>query len=253
MEWQSVKIKKIKFTKPAFLKRKKKRLQTLSFHFGEQDLHDIISYGGLEEQKSFLCIDDRYVRTLFISGYPIIATTGWLNMLINFNHNIDISYHIDQVEAQSALPQLIRKITELDSTKRHMIETGQILGPEVLDPLESATVLRDKIYRGQEKLFQVSLYITVTADSLLTLNKTTTLLETALSTKLFYTKTAMFRQIEGLQSVLPRSENLLMQRRNLNSSSAALTFPFVSSELAQESGILYGINKSNNSLSVVAC
>ncbi|MDO8657984.1 MAG: ATP-binding protein, partial [Candidatus Levybacteria bacterium] len=83
------------------------------------------------------------------------------------------------------------------------------------------------------------------------LNKITTLLETVMSTRLFYIKTASFQQIEGLQSTLPRGENLLNQKRNLDSSSAALTFPFVSSELVQESGILYGINKSNNSLVII--
>ena len=72
-----------------------------------------------------------------------------------------------------------------------------------------------------------------------------------MSARLFYIKTAAFQQLEGLQSVLPRGENQLGQRRNLDSSSAALTFPFVSSELVQEPGILYGINKSNNSLVIV--
>lgn len=111
--------------------------------------------------------------------------------------------------------------------------------------------LKDRILRGQEKLFQVSIYITLIANSLNELNKVTTLLDTALSTKLFYTKVAGFQQLDGLQSVLPRGENLLAQKRNLDSSSAALTFPFTSSELVQESGILYGINKSNNSLVIV--
>ena len=73
-------------------------------------------------------------------------------------------------------------------------------------------------------------------------------METVLSTRLFYAKTATFQQLEALQSVLPRGENKLSQKRNLDSSSAALTFPFVSSELVSESGILYGINKSSNSL-----
>jgi hypothetical protein len=72
-----------------------------------------------------------------------------------------------------------------------------------------------------------------------------------MQTRLFYIKTAVFQQLDGLQSILPRSENKLAQKRNLDSSSAALTFPFVSSELVQESGILYGINKSNNSLVII--
>lgn len=234
-----------------FWKKQKKKTKTFTLPFGEQDQLDLISYAGLEESSSYLCIDDRYVRTLFISGYPYVASTGWLSMLINFNHNVDISYHIDTIDALLALPKLNRKITELESTKRAMLRNGRIIGSELLDPLSSAIELKDKIQRGQEKLFQVSIYITITADSLTELNKTTTLLETVLATRLFYTKTAMFQQLDGLESVLPRGQNMLLQRRNLDSSSAALTFPFVSSELVQESGILYGINKSNNSLVIL--
>src|SRR3989344_7376934 len=223
----------------------------LAWEFAGQDQVDLISYSGLEEHPNYLVLDNKYLRTLFISGYPYVASTGWLNMLINFNHNVDISYHIELVDPLMALPKLSRKITELESTRRVMIQQGKIVGSEITDPLESAIQLKDRILRGQEKLFQIAIYITINADSLIELNKTTTLLETVLATKLFYTKVSMFQQLEGLQSVLPRGENQLSQKRNLDSSSAALTFPFTSSELVQESGILYGINKSNNSLVMI--
>ncbi len=232
-------------------KTRAERPKDLALSFGEQDPMDIISYAGLEEQIDHLIIDGQFVRSLFISGYPFVANSGWLNSLINFNHNADISYHLASVDATQALPKLHRKITELESTKRAMMRAGKIIGPEVTDPLESATVLRDKIQRGQEKLFQVSIYVTITADNLTELDKTTKLLETALSARLFYTKVARYQQLEGLQSVLPRAEDILNQRRNLDSSSVALTFPFMSSELVQESGILYGVNKSNNSLVIL--
>jgi len=241
--WHGKKSRKAK--KAEFLKK------SFEYNFGEQDQVDLISYSGLEENGTYLQIGDKYVRTLFISGFPYIASTGWLNMLINFNHDIDISYHIEQVDPLVALPKLNRKITELESTKRAMQKNGKIIGSEITDPLESAILLKDKIQRGQEKLFQISIYMSLTADSLEQLNKLTTILETVMSTHLFYIKTAAFQQLEGLQSVLPRGENTLNQKRNLDSSSAALTFPFVSSELVQESGILYGINKSNNSLVIV--
>jgi len=225
--------------------------RSFQYNFGEQDQIDLISYSGLEESPSYLQMGNKFVRTLFVSGYPYVASTGWLNMLINFNHDIDISYHIEQVDPIAALPKLNRKITELESTKRGMLKAGKVIGSEITDPLESAMELKDKIQRGQEKLFQVSIYMTITADSLADLNKTQALLETVMSTRLFYIKNATFQQLEGLQSTLPRGQNLLSQKRNLDSSSAALTFPFVSSELVQESGILYGINRSNNSLVIV--
>ena len=232
-------------------KKKNLKKEYFEFSFGMQDQTDLISYSGLSESANYLQMGDKFVRTLFISGYPYVASTGWLNMLVNFNHNIDISYHVEQVDPAAALPKLNRKITELESTKRNMLRQGKVLGSEITDPLDSAIALKDKIQRGQEKLFQVSIYMTITEDSLLELNKTTSLLETVMSTRLFYIKSSSFQQLEGLQSVLPRGQNVLAQKRNLDSSSAALTFPFVSSELVQESGILYGINRSNNSLVIV--
>jgi type IV secretory pathway VirB4 component len=231
--------------------KKKEKMRELNLAFGEQDALDVMSYAGLEEKVDYLNIDGVYMRTLFISAYPFVASSGWLDSLINFNHDSDISYHLHEVNALSALPKLHRKITELESTKRAMIRAGKIVGSEITDPLDSAIELRDKIQRGQEKLFQMSIYICLRADSLEELNRTTKLLEATLSARLFYSKVARYQQLEALQSILPRAEDKLGQKRNLDSSSAALTFPFMSSELVHEGGILYGVNKSNNSLVIL--
>src|SRR5476649_1163562 len=134
-------------------KRRDERPKELAFAFGEQDQTDALSYEGLEEQADYLVIDGQFMRTLFISGYPYVAGSGWLDSLIQFNHNADISYHIHEVDALLALPRLNRKITELESTRRVMMRKGAIVGSEITDPLESATELRNKIQRGQEKLF----------------------------------------------------------------------------------------------------
>lgn len=227
------------------------RQKELNITFGEQDAVDVLSYAGLEENIDHLCIDGVFMRTLYISGYPFVANSGWMDSLVNFNHDTDISYHIHEVNALSALPKLHRKITELESTKRAMMRAGKIVGSEIIDPLESAMELRDKIQRGQEKLFQMSIYVCIRADSLEELNKITKLLEATMSARLFYSKVARYQQLEALQSILPRADDQLAQKRNLDSSSAALTFPFMSSELVQESGILYGVNKSNNSLVIL--
>ncbi len=232
-------------------KRRDERPKELAFSFGEQDQVDALSYEGLEEHADHLVVDGHYIRTLFVSGYPFVASSGWLDSLIHFNHSADIAYHIHEVDALLALPKLHRKITELESTRRTMMRKGAIVGSEITDPLESAMELRDKIQRGQEKLFQMSLYVSLRADSLDELNKVTKMLENALAARLFNIKTARYQQLEALQSILPRGEDELNQKRNLDSSSAALAFPFMSSELVQENGILYGVNKSNNSLVIL--
>jgi type IV secretory pathway VirB4 component len=231
-------------------KRRDERPKELALTFGEQDQVDILA-PAIEEQADYLCIDGIFLRTLFISGYPFVAASGWLDSLIHFNHSADISYHIYEVDALQALPKLHRKITELESTRRAKMNKGAIIGSEITDPLESAMELRDKIQRGQEKLFQMSVSINLRADSLEELNKITKMLENALAAHLFTIKIARYQQLEALQSILPRGEDELNQKRNLDSSSAALAFPFMSSELVQEDGILYGVNKSNNSLVIL--
>ena len=235
-------------------RRQAKRIEKqkeLDILFGEQDALDILSYAGLEENIDYLCVDGIYVRALYISGYPFVASSDWMDSLINFNHDIDISYHLHEVDARSALPKLNRKITELESTRRAMMRDGKIVGSEIIDPLESAINLRDKIQRGQEKLFQMAIYVCLRAENKEELDRVTRILEANLSARLFYSKVARYQQLEALQSILPRGEDQLAQKRNLDSSSAALTFPFMSAELVQESGILYGINKSNNSLVIL--
>lgn len=227
------------------------RPKELTLAFGEQDQLDMLSYEGLEEAADYLVIDGSFVRTLFVSGYPFVAQSGWLDSLVHFNHSADISYHIHEVDALVALPKLHHKITELESTRRALMRKGAVIGSEVTDPLESAMDLRDKIQRGQEKLFQVSLYVALREDSLEELDKTTKMLENTLAARLFSVKTARYQQLEALQSILPRGDDELGQKRNLDSSSAALAFPFMSSEFVQEAGILYGVNNSNNSLVIL--
>jgi conjugal transfer ATP-binding protein TraC len=224
--------------------KRAERPKELSIPFGGQDPMDIISYDGLEEQPSYIKINDRYLRTLFISGYPFEAELGWLDNLMNFNHDCDITQHIEQIDANDALKVLRRKITELEST-------NSIITPDIEDPLSSAKKLFANIKRGQEKMFQVSIYVTLSSATPEGLDETTQMLTASLSSRLFYTKIARYQQIEGLQSVLPRGQNVLNQKRNLNSSTAALAFPFTSAEFVQESGILYGVNSANNSLVIL--
>ena len=233
------------------IKLKNNQPKNNNFLLGQQDHLDLISYSGLEENTHHLIINNQLLKTIFISGYPYVASTGWLNNLINYNHDIDLSYHIDLINSIDALPKLQRKITELESTRRLMRKNGKLIGPDIADPLQSAISLRDKIIRGQEKLFQIGIYITIKANSLNDLEEKTKNIETILASHLFYTKNATYQQLDAYESTLPKAKDLINQKRNLDSTALSLTFPFISSELVQENGILYGINKNNNSLVII--
>jgi len=65
-------------------RNKTKNNEPIKLEYGGQDFIDMISYSGLKENSSYIELDGKFVRTLFISGYPFVASTGWLSNLINF-------------------------------------------------------------------------------------------------------------------------------------------------------------------------
>ena len=74
-------------TRTIFKRKRKTRInkveeqkRALSFHVGFQDQLDFITYSGLEEFPDYLMVDGRYVKTLFVSGFPYTASSGWLNL-----------------------------------------------------------------------------------------------------------------------------------------------------------------------------
>ncbi len=234
-----------------YKQRRADRPKEYKIPFGTQDPMDIISYGGMEEQKDYVIIDGRYIRTLFVAGYPAQAQHGWMDSLLNFPHDADITFHVEQVDSNQALQELTRKITEMQSVVNAKVSTNSPIPPQTEESLSSAKKLRRGILKGEQQLFQVAVYVAISAGTLKELDNMTKILTSALSARLFFTKPATFQQVEGLRSILPRAENVLAQKRNLDSTSAALTFPFVSSQLVQQNGILYGVNEKTKSVAII--
>ncbi|KKU30523.1 MAG: Type IV secretory pathway VirB4 component-like protein, partial [candidate division WWE3 bacterium GW2011_GWA1_46_21] len=152
------------------------------------------------------------------------------------------------VKSKGVLDDLRRKITELEATTRSDQEKGKIADPTVSIALEDAKSLQDQLVKGAEKFFQFSFYITIPADSLEELENTTHKLESTLGSLLLISKTATLQMEEAFQSTIPTALDKLLVTRNMDTTSLATTFPFTSSDLTMDDGIVYGINKHNGSL-----
>jgi conjugal transfer ATP-binding protein TraC len=207
--------------------------------------------GALLEEKRYVEVANQVSQTFYISHYPHVAHTGWLTSLLQFSANLDVTFHIAPIAPERALGQLNRKITEMESTRRSRIRSGRIVGSELTDPLESAVTLKTTMLRGQEKLFSIGLYVTLHARSLEALRKASLELETALGSRLFYSKSADYRQLAGYKSSLPLGRDYLQNPHDFDSLSAATTFPFASNEVIDPDGVLYGINECSNSLVIL--
>ena len=136
----------------------------------------------------------------------------------------------------------------MESSLRINQEKGAISDPELEIAYQDTEELRDNLQRGLEKVFHYALYFTVYAKDLAALDSLCEKIETALSGQMIYTKPSTLQMEAGLNSTMPLGQDHLKVVRNMTSSSLATIFPFVSSDLTTNQGVLYGINRHNNSL-----
>jgi len=212
------------------------------------DVKDIIAPAAIEVDFDHLRVGNHYFRTLFVSGYPRFVGANWLAPLINFEHTLNIAMFYYPVESKGVLDDLRRKIAEMEATITTDIERGRVVDPAVQAALEDAKALQEQLVKGMERFFQFSFYITISAESLEELNNATKRVEATLGSLMVLSRHATLQMEQAFQSTIPTCLDKLLITRNMDTTSLATTFPFTSSELTANEGILYGINEHNGSL-----
>ena len=209
---------------------------------------DIIAPSALEVSSDNLRLAKRYCRTIFAFTYPRYLNTNWFSPVINLDRHFDISMYINPIDTSVALKNLRKKVAQVESALVIKEEKGQVRDPILETAYKDLENLRDQLQTAQEKLFQYALYITIYEDEVAELDKTENQIRNMLESRLVYAKTAMYQQEEGFNSTLPLGTDRLQVLNTMNSAPLSTTFPFVSADLTSDKGILYGINRHNNSL-----
>ncbi len=215
---------------------------------GEEDLFNIVAPSGVEVNANYLKIGDYFTKTFFIFTYPRYISTGWFSPIVNLPTMMDISIFVHPMDTALALRNLRKKVTQVEAEIGEKEEKGIVRDPVLETAYQDIESLRDALQQAREKLFEVGVYLTIYASSLDELTKTEQAITNAMESRLVYIKPALFRQLEGFNSVLPIASDKLEVRTPLNSGPASSVFPFTSADLTSETGILYGINMQNNTL-----
>jgi len=215
---------------------------------GMLSVKDIIAPSAIEVDFNYIKINNSYFRTLFVAGYPRFVAANWLSPLISFDHSLNISMFIYPVEGKTVLDDLRRKIAEMEAEISLDIQRGRVINPSTAAKLEDARALQEQLVKGIERFFQFGLYITIPADSLEELDRVTKQVQSALGSLLIVSKNTTLQMEDGFKTTLPLCVDRLMITRNMDTTSLATTFPFTSSELTANEGIMYGINLHNGSL-----
>ncbi len=218
------------------------------FREGTVKIRDIIAPAAFKVTPSYLELGSKFVRTIFVINYPRYISVGWFAPVINYSATMDIGMFFYPIPAEVVLKQLKNKVGVLEAQLIADAEKGAPRDPIRETALQDIEKLRDDLTQGIEKFFQYALYVTMYANSKEELDNLTEKIESLFGSKLVYTKRTLYQAEQGFNSTLPLGNDELMISFNMNSSPVASSFPFISSELTSDEGILYGINRHNNSL-----
>ena len=218
------------------------------YQSGLLNLKDIIAPTAFEINTNYIQIGEKYARTIFIFAYPRYLATNWFSSVINLDKIFDISMFFHPVDTGLILRKLRKKVAEVQSQISTREEKGLVRDPMLDTAYKDLENLRDKLSQAQEKLFQFGIYITIYTDAIEDLNREEAELKSLLEARLVYTRPALFQQKEGITSVFPFALDELKVHSFFNSSPASSAFPFVSFDLTSNKGVLFGINRHNNSL-----
>jgi type IV secretory pathway VirB4 component len=212
------------------------------------ELQDVIAPSALKIEPKSINLGNKIARTFFIISYPRFLTDNWFSPIINLDKVFDISIFIHPIDTSLVLRQFQKKTAEVQSQINVRAAKGMVRDPMLDTAYADLESLRNNLIQAQEKMFDVGVYITIYADNEMELFKVENEIKSLLESKLIYIKPALFQQEEAFKSVIPINTDLLNIHQKLNSEPLSSIFPFISSDLTSDKGILYGINRHNSSL-----
>jgi conjugal transfer ATP-binding protein TraC len=215
---------------------------------GLNTLRDLIAPSAFRVAQNQVEVSGKLARSFFILSYPRFVSVDWLAPIISLDAPMDMSMFIYPMDTADMMKKLRNKVGQLEASMRVSSEKGNVRDPMLETAYQDVENLRNRLQQGTERYFRFSIYFTIYANDQKELDQVSSTLESIMGSKLIIIKPAVLQMEQGFNSTLPLGNDELAIAQNMNTEPLSTTFPFVSSELTTNDGILYGINRHNNSL-----
>lgn len=203
-----------------------------------------------------VCVDGDWISSFAVVGYPREVHNGWLQPLLTYPGRVDVSLHVEPVDAATAATRLRKQLAKLESGRRHSAEHGHLADPHLEAATEDAYELSARLARSEGRLFRTGLYVTVHADSEDALADEVAAVRSLAASLLLDAKPTTYRALQGWVATLPMGLDPISLRRIFDTSALAAAFPFTSPDLPAADpvsstappGVLYGANAQSPGL-----
>lgn len=205
---------------------------------------------------NYVVMDGLYYSFLFIkgNGYPGMVRAGWMSALINAGDGIDIDVQLRRENRSKTIDKVAQRI-RLNRTKLKSMQDTSTDYEELTNSIQAGYFIKNGIANNNEDLFYMSVFVTVSAKGYEELMWRKQQIVDMLKSMDMYVSDCRFQQEAALRSVMPflKIEPSLEKKskRNVLTSGAASAYMFTSFEMSDDTGVLLGINRHNNSLCIV--
>jgi hypothetical protein len=218
--------------------------------------HFIAPRGIDLRHSGYVVMDGLYYAFLYIraNGYPSRVRGGWMSSLVNAGEGVDIDVFLRRENRSKAIDKVAQRI-RLNRTKLKGMQDTSTDYEELANSIQSGYFIKNGIANYNEDLFYLSVFITVSARSYEELMWRKGQMSDMLKSMDMYVSDCRFQMEKALKTVMPfLSIDPGLEKksqRNVLTSGAASTYMFTSFEMSDDSGVLLGVNRHNNSLCIV--
>lgn len=205
---------------------------------------------------NYIVMDGLYYSFLCIraGGYPSRVRAGWMSSLVNAGEGVDVDVHLRRENRSKIIDKVAQRI-RLNRTKLKGMQDTSTDYEELTNSIRAGYFIKNGIANYNEDLFYMSVFITVSAKTYDELMWRKQQVSDMLKSMDMYTSDCAFQQEAALQAVMPflsiPASLEKKSRRNVLTSGAASTYLFTSFEMSDDTGVLLGVNRYNNSLCIV--
>jgi len=203
------------------------------------DLLQVAITPELDVKPDHAIVNGVFHRIVKAVGYPRKVEDCWLGAFLAASEPYDISLHVHPASINSTLVllhnQIVKQTTDLASST--MKGTPN---PSLEIKLADTTRVYEELYKGEEKLFRVSLYIDCQAQGLDKLDLLTEKCKANMNAALIIPKTVDYRMADGIKSMLAEGVDALSSQKEFLTSSLSATFPFLYPVDSSKQGLFFG-------------
>ena len=177
-----------------------------------------------------------------------------MSSLINAGEGIDVDVFLRRENRSKTIDKVAQRI-RLNRTKLKSMQDTSTDYEELTGSIQAGYFIKQGIANYNEDLFYMSVFVTVSARTYEELMWRKQQMTDMLKSMDMYVSDCSFQQEDALRTVMPFlqiSPKLEKKsKRNVLTSGAASTYMFTSFEMSDDTGVLLGINRHNNSLCIV--